>query len=456
MALDLKEGSRYVIAEMKENPYNLSATYLADYEDCLLLLFNGDKSDLAQRRAHFDTRLNLLEKGDRKSPWYRLYKAGIYLHWALINIRFGENFKAATNFRRSYILIKENRQQFPQFHYNEVFLGLEQAVAGTVPDEYKWIASIFGMKGNVKVVISRLNNFIKSTSPNDPLHDEAIIYYNYLSFYLLGEQEDVWKFINNTTSFPLNDNLLRHFVKANIALNYRKADVTISVLKAAERNTNYKQYPIFDYQMGSAYLHKLSPYAIPYFQTFLERFNGNLFIKDAWQKLGQAYYVQGNHAMAENSRKKILVSGSKFVDADKQAHRFAEAAVWPDMRLLKARLLIDGGYYKEALNDLGRSRDTDFKTIPDQLEYNFRLARAHDELGSDAIAIRYYNAVYEDGKTRKEHFAARSALQTAFIYERQGNKPLALKRYRDCLSLKGHDFQNSIDQQAKAGINRLQ
>ncbi|HTM67052.1 MAG TPA: tetratricopeptide repeat protein, partial [Flavipsychrobacter sp.] len=56
---------------------------------------------------------------------------------------------------------------------------------------------------------------------------------------------------------------------------------------------------------------------------------------------------------------------------------------------------------------------------------------------------------------RQEHYAARSALQMGMLYEKSGNTNEAVKCYNECLSMRNHDFQANIDQQAKAGINRL-
>jgi hypothetical protein len=134
------------------------ATYLADYSDCLLLLMNGDRRDYKQRAGHLDERMQLIEKGDNKNPWFRLCKAGLYFHWALVSVRFGENFKAATTFRKSFLLLKENNKLFPNFPQNKIFMGVEEAVVGTIPSDYQWLATIFGMKGNVKNGISKMTS----------------------------------------------------------------------------------------------------------------------------------------------------------------------------------------------------------------------------------------------------------------------------------------------------------
>jgi hypothetical protein len=43
----------------------------------------------------------------------------------------------------------------------------------------------------------------------------------------------------------------------------------------------------------------------------------------------------------------------------------------------------------------------------------------------------------------------------AGIYERRGQIAEARRYYELCLSMRGHDFQSNIDQQAKAGLGRL-
>lgn len=453
MALRLDEGRALLRQEIVANPYNLMPTYLADYEDCLLLLFNGSTYDLAQRKSHKEERLALLEKGDKNSPWYRLCKAGIYLHWAFVDIRFGENLSAATTFRKSFLLLKENQKAHPAFAQNNIFFGLEEAVVGTIPDDYKWIASMFGLKGNVKKGLAKINHFINTHNEQTPLRHEAIYYYNYLRFYLLQEQQEVWTYVN--TQLPAQNNLMHAFLKANIALNYRKADAAIQAMRQAQLMKDYTRFPVMDFEMASALSLKLDPAALPYFQKFIDRYKGRIFVKDTWQKMAYLYYIQGNMAKANYCREQIKKQGSTMADADKQALRFANTGLWPNTNLLQARLLIDGGYYQQALAKLTAIPEASYRTVPDKLEYTFRLGRIYDELNQDNKALQYYQTTINNGRTRQEHFAARAALQMGLIYERAGKPTEAVARYNECLSMRAHDFQNSIDQQAKAGINRI-
>ncbi|MBS1587346.1 MAG: hypothetical protein JSS82_17565 [Bacteroidetes bacterium] len=453
-AMRFGEARNVLVQEMRTRPNNLMTTFIGNYEDCLTLLFNGDKKDMEQRSGHLEDRLELLSRGNQKDPWYRFCKAGINLQWALVYIRMGENLKAVTLFRKSYLLLKENRDLFPSFEYNNVYLGLEQATLGGIPEDYKWVASLFGMKGDVRKGVGLLAGFISKHHENDLLEHEAIIYYAYLRFYLMSQHDEVWAFLNKS-NLNTQGNLLNSFVKANIALNNRKADDALRILKEASREANYGLYPVFDYETGNALFYKLDPGCVNYYQRFINNYKGRTFVKDAWQKMSLAYYLQQNQQQAERCRQQVLSQGTTQVDADKQAVRTCKNEPWPNMGLLQARLLTDGGFYKQAFEKISSYKETDYKSMSDKLEYFFRLGRIYDELNDDKRAIQYYQYAINMGKQRPEHFAARSALQIGFIYERGGQAAQALASYQLALSMRGHDYQASIDQQAKAGVNRL-
>lgn len=455
LSLQPEEGYKHIKKEILDDPHNLMATYIADYDDCLTLLFNGNPLDYEQRKHHFNERLKLLSKGDENSPWYRLCKAGLYMHWAFVYIKFNERIKAASAFRKSYILLKENKQLFPDFKYNDIFFGIEEAAVGAIPDNYKWVASIFGMKGDILEGTKKVERFIKDKDEGAPFYKEAVVYITYIHYFLMSDKEKAWSIVKDP-SFVEKDDLLYSFLKANIALNYRKADEAKATLERAMTFKGYKAYPILDYEYGYALLHKLDNRSIAVFKDFLKRDKGGLFVKDALQKIAYGFYLAGDMDKATAYKNKISQQGSTLTDADRQALRFSENGSWPNAILLKAQLLTDGGYYTRAQRLLADKNLNDFTEVGEQLEYLFRLARIYDEQGQKKEAVTYYSQVIKKGRDRKEQFAARSALQLGFLYEHQRNNTKAIEMYQDALSMGDHDFKNSIDQQAKAGILRLQ
>lgn len=270
----------------------------------------------------------------------------------------------------------------------------------------------------------------------------------------MSQQEEVWRTVNSAT-FPVKNNLLFSFVKANIALNYRKAEEALITIRQMQQIQGYYSIPAFDYEMGSALVHKADDNAMFYMQRFVANYKGNLFVKDAYYKMACMQYAEGHLKEAASYRQKIAGAGSTDVDADRRAERFAKEDMWPNLVLLKASWMIDGGYYTKALALLGNYKEADFSSIPEAAEYNLRMGRIYDELGDDNKALQYYARAMYVGGARKEYFAARASLQAAFIYERKGNRQQAIHYFNQCLEMPVQDYKNAIKQQAKAGINRL-
>lgn len=461
LSMHFEEARRILATEQKDNPINLLPVYLADYEDCIRLILHADPSDYQKRIGHFDQRLNTLSQGDRNSPWYRFCRSGIYLHWAIINIRFNEQYKAAMNFRRSFSLLKENQQLFPSWEYNNVFAGLQRSVVGSLPPSYKWLASVFGLSGSIKDGAGMLANFVNTHNSESPVYDEAVLYYIYVRFYLLNEQKEVWNFLNSA-QFQTMDNLLNTFVKVNVAIDYRKADDAIRALNMSANSSAYNSYPIFFQMMGSALLSRCDTASVEYFNRFLSKSKSGLYIKDSWQKMGYAWYINDDTRRAYYCMAQVKEQGTTRIDADRQAERFAQKNVWPNKSLLRARLLIDGGYYDKALTVLNTINYKELVNPADQSEYYFRMGRVYEEMGRNTSAQHYktalanYSKAIELGKERHEQFAARAALNMGKIYEELDLGKEALASFKECLDMPSHDFQNTIDQQAKAGINRVE
>ena len=74
---------------------------------------------------------------------------------------------------------------------------------------------------------------------------------------------------------------------------------------------------------------------------------------------------------AKTFRRKILERGSMDTEADKQAQKEAGTTVWPHSLLLRARLLNDGGYQREALRLLHGKSARDFALIEEKLEFAY-------------------------------------------------------------------------------------
>ncbi|HWB91139.1 MAG TPA: tetratricopeptide repeat protein, partial [Puia sp.] len=172
------------------------------------------------------------------------------------------------------------------------------------------------------------------------------------------------------------------------------------------------------------------------------------------QKLSWYYYLRGDQRRADSCRREVLRRGNAEADADQQALKEAQSGRWPNRTLLKARLLSDGGYLPEALQSLQGLNAASFTDPVERCEYAYRLGRIYDGLGRDEEAIAAYMNTIRSGESLREYYAARAALQAGYIYERRGDKAGAIAFFQRCIGMKDHDYKNSLDQRAKAGIAR--
>jgi tetratricopeptide (TPR) repeat protein len=453
--LRINSGLALIQKAREQNPDNLIPELLDSYADFYVLFLNEDPKEYAARYPRFLERINLLEDGPKSSPFYYYCLSMVRVHKAASAIKFGKMWDAGWDFRRAYQLIKENKKQFPTFGPNDLIYGSLQAVTGTIPKGYKWIANLFGMKGSLTEGMRIVRGFINS---NDPwarvFFNEAAFIYPYLMFYIENKKDEALAFTQQR-KLDLVNNHLHAYMAANLGLNNKQSEYSKNVILARNRSDEYLRTGVWDFELGFTKLYHLETQeAARNLETFVTNFRGKFYVKDAYQKLSWCYYLQGNMAKAEEARASILTKGATDSDADKQALKDAKSGKWPNLLLLKARLLSDGGYNNDASALLQGKSENDFPKEEDKLEFAYRMARIYDDLGRSDEAIRNYLVAINIGQNRKEYFAARAALQIGQIYEKKGQKALAISYYQKCLDMDDHEYKNSLDQRAKSGIAR--
>lgn len=454
-SLKLSSGQLLINKARQEKPDNLIPDLLQSYIDFYILFFNEDPAEYRARKSHFDDYLDKLDEGPRSSPFYYYCRATVYLQKACVQIKFGERVSAGLNFRKAFGMIKDNRKKFPGFTLNNMIYGPAIVAAGLIPDGYKFLASFFGVKGSVKEGISIMEAFVNSNDPWARLFfNEASFYYCYLVFYVQNKPEEAFKYVTSRNLDLVNNHLLA-YMATNLAINNKQTETARNIILKKNPSPEYMSTPFWDFEMGYIKMRHLeTAEAIKYFESYLAHFKGKFYVKDACEKLSWCYYLQGNIAAAEKATQRLLNSGNTETDADKQANTDAKSGIRPNILLLKARVLNDGGYNHEALNLLAGKSANDFDKAEEKLEFVYRLGRIYDDMGNYEAAIKAYNYTISIGISRQEYYAARSALQAGMIYEHQGKKDTAVMYYQKCLDMEDHEYKNSIDQKAKAGMAR--
>jgi tetratricopeptide (TPR) repeat protein len=311
------------------------------------------------------------------------------------------------------------------------------------------------MPGDINGGIAMLNRYIQSKDANSKVtRNVALLIYPYLVVIFEGNKNKALAFLEKT-DFDFKRNHLHAYMATNLYLGNQQAKRSVDIAEGILKSDAYTDVPFWNYEKGFGYLNQLNfDQSEKEFLQFVSQFKGNFYVKDAYEKLSWIAYLRGDQKKAQEYRNLALQKGTEVPDADKMAMRNAESGQWPHPLLLRARLLSDGGMFRESI-ELFRGKSTDdFQSAADKAEFVYRLARNYDLMGEKELAIKYYSSAISFGRDVRDYFAARSALQTALIYEERKDFNKASSYFKTALSMKDYPYKNSIDQKAKSGIYR--
>ena len=463
-SLRLDEAERYIVVEKQMNPDN-NIPYLLESYLMFFKVFIGEEETLYRKyEDRRDKIYDRLTDGNPSSPYYRYSLAVYHTQWALARLKFSEFFKAAWQFRKAYLLLEHNQEEFPDFLPDNLYSGLFHIAIGIVPPEYKWAVNILGFSGSIEKGEKEIQTLIDASETNPAyayLREEVIFYKTFIDINVTENLESAYQqYLSSRTTMDtaLLRNPLMSYALARILKEKKMTDEAIEVLENRFQGKEYFPFYYLDYLTGYYRLQRLDTAAKDYLLKYVRNFNGVLYLKSAYQKLSWYYLVFGDTTKCLEAKEKILTVGSTISDDDKQARIYAEKEELPDIYLLKARLLSDGGYYQRALNALeeGKEHLLSDKDSKKSLEYYYRLARIYHEWGKKEQSIPFYEESIENGKELPYYYAANSALKLGNIYEERKDYGKALKYYRMALRMKNKEYKTSIDMKAKAGIQRIE
>ncbi len=399
--------------------------------------------------------------GNEQSPYYDYCIAVLYLQKGLIALKYSEFIQAGVDVRKSLMLLEKNYKRFPDFYIQYKELGLLQCFLGNIPEQYEWLTGIAGVRGDLKGGEKKLKQLLElsfNRKEFEFLQAEVLMYYVAVVTVLYNEPErsgELHRYIHrlkdNYRSSPLGI-----FIISNVYAHAGENEKSLEFIKKYNRDRSEIKFDYLDYFHGLLLLQRVDSDSKKYFEQYIREFNGMHYIRSAYNKIAWCWLIEGNDEQYNLYISLAKNSGKTLVDADKQALSEAKLSKTPQKNLLKARLLSDGGYYVSALQEMNAIDTTIICQTPIYcIEYYYRLARISHLRGDVLSAVNLYDRVIEMGETGSEYYAANSALQTGLIYENLNDFKNAEKYFRLCLAMPFEEYRNSIQQKAKAGLQRL-
>jgi len=450
-------GARLLISnEKKVHPQNAIIPLLENYVDYFHLITTESKVDFDRLEQLKSKRLSQIEDESDNSPYYRYAQAEINLQWALLRSRYGEFFAAAREIRRANALLQENSRKYPGFHLNGKGLGLINVFLGNLPDGIlKSALSTFGIRGDVQKGLTMLDNLAQNLpkSTYEPFYEEVVFYYAFVLSDIVHAPDAYTKTMKYTARISGNS-LLKAYLQAYVCARNAHNDEAISILSERPSGDAYQPFPYLELLMGTAKLNKLDYSSAVNFRKFIQANKGVNYLKDVNLHLSWVALLKGDTGAYNSYTSKVKGTGYTYGEKDKQALSEASGPA-PDTGLLKARLLFDGGYYNRAFSLLQGQNGEDYKTQKDRAEFYYRSGRICDALDKQDLALAHYQHAINSGKNLKYYYAATSALNMGRIYAKQKNNSKAKAYLNLAVNMKNHEYENSIESQAKAALKQL-
>ena len=351
-------------------PVTAQQHYVVALAEALELLITEDGEKYTEYEDRFSKRLE--RKTKLNVPDDLFLQAEIRMHWTFVYLKFGHEFDAALNLRQAYLTIEEIRNKFPRFQAINKTSGLLEVIIGSVPQKYNWVLGLLNMEGSTKTGLDELEGIRLS---NSPLAFEANLIHALIQGFLLQQPAAG---INEISSLRAKypKNRLALFLGSALAMKNNQSENALVMLDSLSQYSDGVPLYYSDYLRGEIYLHKAEYLnSISSYRWFINHYNGQNGIKDAYYKIGLCYWLNGNTNDAEEIFKQAKSRGKEASEADKYAARSLAEAELPHVKLTKARYAIDGGYYEQARQILDSLQPQEIPTKRDQVEYFYRKAR---------------------------------------------------------------------------------
>ncbi len=453
--LRLAEAQSALDAFQQQAPDNMIGPFLENYLEFLQIFLDDDRATYDSRSSKVNNRLDKISRGDSRSPWNLYCQAEIRLQWAVLSFRFGDQLSSFSDIKQAYALLQENDRKYPDFIANKKSLGIIHALVGNVPEDYRWaIRATGGINGTIEQGLAELNEVLEYAKSNDfPFEEETLVAYSFLQLNLNNQVGKAWDTLKNSKLNPKSSPLAAYAL-GNMALKLGKTDEAILLLQGAPQGQEYHPFYYRNYLLGIAKLDRLDMDALVPLKDFIKNFPGQNTVKEVYQKIAWYYLAHGNTDAYKSYMEYIKIRGSEQSEGDRAALREANSAEMPDVGLLRARLLFDGGYYQTAYSLLKDAAIIYAVPGKNNIEYTYRLARIVHKLGKTQEAILLYKKTIDAGANEPWYFACNAALQLGLLLEETKDLQGARTAYQRCLGIHPEEYASGLHARAKAGLAR--
>lgn len=437
------QGSSKNVAIAANADQSLFTAWLDTYRFSVSLLFHEQRDQLPSVMQKLDDAYRVIKKADVIGPWPAYALAENRMQKTLLHLRYAEYWSAFWTFRETIRLNDVAFKKHPLFSGNAKLKGTLEILQSSVPEEYKSLASLLGMKGDY----IKGSALLKSIPANDVFFVESVLISKFLEDALNKPKTDLNQ-EEKQLFLDLDENPLSLLLLVRQAMHEHRDTAAIRIIASADSVVRSK-IPLIHYLQAELLLRSGQwSEASQHYQKYLRLCPQADLSKDAWYKMGLCAIEQNEPSLKRNYWENAKKTGFQTTEAD----RYAEAVIYGrelgEIKLQKVRYLIDGGYYLQAKSLLDQLPKEQY-SVNDQLEWHYRYARLLDESGSDKEAIEFYKTAINLCPPTGFYQGPNAILLLAQIYQAKGEKKEMNEVLTKLSKFRKYPYQKSIKRKAK-------
>ncbi len=442
-----------VLAEAREaDPENRAVDYLAAATLCMDLFVHAEEEAFETGLPAIEAYLERIEELPETEPWRNVFLGELKVALAVLHAKFKNNLKGGWQFYQAYGLLEENQQRFPSFVPGCLSFGVLQAALGSLPEDYRSIAALLGLAGDVDEGMRMLRKAYWRTTASEELGFLRNYYgfiYSFVNFQLFSAHEISPQSLN----LPLKHEGFLVYLQALLEADRGQVSMAVQLLKNRNRFQGEKPFYYLSYLLGKYALSSDPELAHQNFRSFLARPGNNAYKKSTYRYLVWYHVLQDKPEKVEEYRQKILKEGNTALGADKQA--LLEAKAGFNFTLVKGRLYFDGGQYQKALESLDQQGlEVCCPEQAERIEWHYRKGRIYQEMEEPVKAVKAFEKAVQYPEAAPSYALANSYLQLGYLYTGQKRDKEAREVYKKVLKLKGFPFSEGLHQKAKVALSR--
>ncbi|HEY5823348.1 MAG TPA: tetratricopeptide repeat protein [Cyclobacteriaceae bacterium] len=452
LVLNLQTDQAQVqLAKLEKHTNELHRIYVLSLCETIDVLLSEDEQKFNRIEENFKARFKYLD-GLKESPEVLFLKSDLNLQRGFNFINLGQELNAVWAIRSAYNTTQECLKKYPDFIPIRKTSGVIQVMVGSVPDKFHWFMSLLGMKGSVVTGQKQLEELRLSKSS---LSMEATILFYTIKGFINQQLDESAKGLRECLAQNPNNRLVL-FLTTNMLVKNGQSEDALELIHSLDKNSQGLPVYYIEYLRGEILLQRGNyPEAIAAYQKFIPNYKSDNFKKDCYYKMALAYYLQSKPQQAKTYFEKAKVTGKEVADPDKYAAAQLKENQFPNAKILKVRLSTDGGYYKEAKEELQKITPADLTGTKDQTEFYYRKARLAHRTNELSAAKLFYQQTIDMTGVNTWYFAPNSALQLGYIAQGARDYTSAKKYFEKALSYKKHEYKNSIDGKARSAMEQL-